>query len=541
MIIPSNLNLKNNEKIKFEEFIQRNKSNITGILVLLDINPFKNKLKLSPYYTYILTLAKKYKLRTIGFFNESTTLQFKKNLKEDILNFEKEFSVMYHAGIKTIIRPSNWYNFNFHRFNELGFYAPSESNKIYLQRLYNNELFFEHLDYLENGIDKEFEKKIYKTKSKYEKTLSIAHPDNTYKGKLFYEFLKNSNERFLSEIDDIYFGKDFIYDDGIKYIHYGNVMGVQASDEQLDYLFKIQEELGISISLTLNALNPPLDLIYDEKVLKQFILFLKRYYDKGLRVCTISDIHLIKTGILQKHFPDMRFKNTVNHKIMDTQTFINYANLGYDYIQLDRSLVRNLNELKRIKKANLKYKRKLYLLSAEYCMYNCPFKGEHDLINEQIQDSTAYFNGEQKLSHISCDNWRHSNYANLPRIGVDLMLKDEDMADEYLKYMDIFKLSGRLINLESVEYLDKKIYINGFDCFEDKLKYDKQKRKISLKFEKTTNEENRPSIYTTKEGEELLDTLLNCRNQCYACHKCEEVFKMEPFDSLIDIKQENFF
>lgn len=397
------------------------------------------------------------------------------------------------------------------------------------------------MEYLENGINKTINKRIITNKSKYENTLSVAHPDNSYKGKLFYDFLKNSDDKLINEIDDIYFAKDFIYDDGVKYIHYGNVMGVVCTDEQLDYLFKIQEEFDISISLTLNALNPPLDLLYDEKVLKQFIQFIKQFYDRGLRVCTISDIHLMKSGVLQKQFPLMKFKNTVNHKIMDTQTFINYANLGYEYIQLDRSLVRNLNELKRIAKANTKYKRKLYLLSAEYCMYNCPFKGEHDLINEQIQDSTAYFNGNQKLSHISCDNWRHSSYANLPRIGVDLMLKDEKMADEYLEYMDVFKLSGRLIQLDMFEHEDKKIYINGFDSLEEKLAKDNQKRKISLKFKKITTAENKSSVFKTTQGEELLDTLMNCRNQCYACHKCEEVFKVEPFDSLVDIKQDNMF
>jgi hypothetical protein len=137
MLIPSNLNLNNQEKIQFEEFIQRNKNKIDGILVLLEISPFKNNLKLSEYYKFILTIAKKYNIRPIGFFNESKTLQFRDTLREDILQFEKEFSVMYNAGIRTIIRPTNWYGFNFHRYTDLRFYIPSESNKIYIQRFLN--------------------------------------------------------------------------------------------------------------------------------------------------------------------------------------------------------------------------------------------------------------------------------------------------------------------------------------------------------------------------------------------------------------------
>lgn len=530
MIIPSNIYLDISEKEKYEDFIKKNLKKIDGIFVLLNIEPFGSKIELGGYYKYIGELTKKYKLRPIGFFNETYTSKFSQTLKDDIIKFEIEFKKFYNGGITTIIRPYSWYNYNFFKFENLRFYIPDEPSFDMIRRCLEKDIFFKQLNYLENGITKKITKIDFE-KSIYQKRLSIAHPDSTYSGDIFYKALISSNPKFLDEIDDIYFGKDFIYDDGFKYLKYGNVMGANASSEQIDYLFKIQDELGISISLTLNSMNPPPDLVYDKNVLDKFILFLKNFYDRGLRVVTISDIHLIKTGILQKIFPKMRFKNTVNHKIMDTQSFINFANLGYDYIQLDRSLNRDLSELKKIKEVNKKLGKKLYLLASEFCMYNCPFKTEHDNINQEILSAHAYFEGETKRSHISCDNWRMGKYASMPRSGVDLILKDKDALDEYLELVDVLKFSGRLVILDDFQD-DLKLYVEGENSLEDKAKDDiKSRLRITLSKKNTQKEK----VYDTPQGEKLLDILKICKNECYSCHLCEKVFGTDEFDSLIEL------
>ncbi len=536
MIIPSNAYLSVEEKVQFEHFIEKNRDKIKGIFLLLNIPPFSNNVDLPIYYQYIATLSKKFSFRVIGFFNETLTTKYSKTLNEDILKFEKEFQKFYDGGITTIIRPYSWYNYNFYKFTKIQFYIPKDSPNDMLKRVVDKELFFDHLDYLSNGIEKKITK-IEFTKSEYTKRLSIAHPDATYKGNLFYKAIIKSDPKLLDEIDDIYFGTTFIYDDGIKYCSYGNVMGVNASSEQIDYLFKIQDELGISISLTLNSMNPPPDILYDNKVLSKFISFLKSFYDRGLRVVTISDVHLIKTGILQKEFPLMKFKNTVNHKVGNAQDFINFANLGYQFIQLDRSLVRDLEELKKIKKLSQKYGKKLYLLASEYCMYNCPFKSEHDNINQEILSAHAYFVGESKKSHISCDNWRHGKIATMPRTGVDLILKDKEALDQYLSFVDVLKFSGRLAILEHLDN-ELKVYVEDQISLEEKAKKGfKSRLRISINKKGTPTE----PIYDTKEGEKLLDILKTCKNECYDCHLCEKVFGVEPFDSLVELKANDNF
>lgn len=537
MIIPSNIFLDDEEKGAFEEFVERNKEKIKGIIVLLDVRPFGGNSALDGYYKYISYLTKKYSIVSIGVFNETTKTKFSSTLKEDVFNFEADFKKFYEGGVRILIRPYVWTNYNFFKL-KIRFYVPNDAITDILKRVIDKGVFWNHLHYLENGIEKKVTK-INFLKSKYHKRLSIAHPDFTFDGKLFYYSFIKAHPQLLDEIDDIYFGKEFIYDDGIKYLKYGNVMGANATDEQVDYLFKIQDELGISISLTLNSMIPPPDLIYDSNVQKAFLGFLKQYYDRGLRVVTISDVHLLKTGILHKNFPLMHFKNTVNHKVVDTQTFVNYANLGYDYIQLDRSLNRNMGELKKIAKVNKKYGKKLYLLASEYCMYNCPFKNEHDTINQEVLSASGYFGGETKLSHLSCDNWRMGVYGVMPRNGVDLIPKDADALDEYFSYIDVLKFSGRMVELE--RYKDKKdfgLYFEGEKSLEMKSgKGFKTRLRITNLPSENQNIDER---YNTKEGEQLLDVLKNCKNECYDCHLCEKVFGVEPFDSLVELQGGTF-
>jgi hypothetical protein len=93
----------------------------------------------------------------------------------------------------------------------------------------------------------------------------------------------------------------------------------------------------------------------------------------------------MRLGILQKCFPEMKWKNTVNHQVSSAQQVLDYIYLGYDIIQLDRSLNRNMDELKRIKEVVENYKSrnsnnnvKTSMLVWENCLPSCPFKREHD-------------------------------------------------------------------------------------------------------------------------------------------------------------------
>lgn len=407
----------------------------------------------------------------------------------------------------------------------------------------------------------------------FKKRFSIAHYDQFHGefSSTYYEIMKNADPAYLESLHDIYFGKYFYYEWQGQKKRAGNPMGVEASDEQIDYLFKIQEELGVEISLTFNTVEVPHELVWDDTIRGQFVEWIGGYYDRGLRSCTMSSEHILRMGILQQRCPDMRWKSTVNQIVSDAQQFIDYAYLGYNTILLDRSLNRNIRELKRIKRAqdylnSLNPQKKLMtsLLVAEACIYHCPFKKEHDSVGEVI--GTEYFRGPADLS---CNGWRgHSEFAELPRSGINLVAGQADTFKEFADLVDIFKYSGRLttpmfkaedakhmkavwyydnINKfkQSVSFVGQTVYADNFDEVIDNnlgpvhnwipgwidTRYTKEDWRKTYK--------PYTGIWATDPGKRLEKILRTCRNQCWDCHECERTFGFQDIDSALQLRKIN--
>lgn len=399
------------------------------------------------------------------------------------------------------------------------------------------------------------------------KRFSIAHYDKLPNQSLYYEAIKNTPQGFRDEIYDIYFGKVFrykyreqeIYDNCAKAheVAYGNVMGVEASDEQVDNLFKIQEEFGIEISLTINQLNIPVEIFYSKnsRVLSAFVGWLQEFYDRGLRSCTLANNHMIRAGYLQDKFPEMKWKNTVNQQVSTTQQVLDYLHLGYNVIQLDRSLNRNMDELKRIKDAVEKYKAKYpekyvktCMLVWEDCMPSCPFKREHD----DLQIYHGQFNyWLSHLGELTCLRWKDTSRKSIiPRSGTNCFWSSIDTFKEYAELVDIFKHSGRLTDYVPLqahgdmqfgwftenyaaksfsEILDNKLepvllWILGTCVFPPRRPNADHIR-----------ENLKDNSWMTDEGKKLEQKLMNCKNQCYNCHLCERTFGLPDIDSMIEL------
>ena len=406
----------------------------------------------------------------------------------------------------------------------------------------------------------------------FNKRFSVAHFDQFHDSyaSMFYNIMKNADPRYIANIHDVYFGKYFHYTYKGQLKKCGNPMGVEASDEQIEYLFKLQEELGIEISLTFNTVEIPNEVIFSHAITEQFVEWVGSYYDRGLRSCTISSEHIMRLGWLQERCPDMRWKSTVNQIVSDAQQFIDYAYLGYNTINLDRSLNRNLKELKRIKKAqdylnskNPKKKLLTVLLVAEACIYHCPFKKEHDSVGEVI--SSQYF---RDYADLSCNAWRGvPEFANSPRSGINIVANDVTTFQQFADLVDIFKFSGRFTspaNLptdakylkavwfygppskfkQAVSEAGKTVYANDFnEVIENNLgpihdwipgwidtRYDKNDWRLTYK--------PYTGIWSTEPGKKLEKLLLNCRSQCWDCHECERVFGMQDIDSALQMRKE---
>ncbi len=403
------------------------------------------------------------------------------------------------------------------------------------------------------------------------KRFSIAHhdrcphPSAAYQ---FYEAIRKSSPQFRDEIYDIYFGKIFrykykereIYDNYSKLheVAYGNVMGVEASDEQVDYLFRIQKEFGITISLTINQLNIPVEIFYSKnhRVIDAFMDWLQEFYDRGLRSCTLANNHMMRTGFLQRKFPEMLWKNTVNQQVSTAQQVLDYLYLGYNLIQLDRSLNRNLDELKRIKDVVESYKKKYperyvktCLLVLEDCMPYCPFKREHD----DVIPYREYFDYDKThLWALSCSRWRGgSGRIEIPRFGTSCFWLSTETFKEYAGLVDLFKYRGRLEGkIHSGDYSHtiqfgwstREHFSDSFSkIIENRLEPlnvwhldDGVFTRLETDTEYIKKDLLKEDYWMTDEVRKLEQKLKNCRNQCYNCHLCEKTFGLPDFDSLVE-------
>jgi len=407
--------------------------------------------------------------------------------------------------------------------------------------------------------------------TKFSKRFSIAHYDRFHDEfeSVYYTIFKNADPAFLDNIHDIYFGKYFHYTLNGQEHRCGNPMGVEATDVQIDNLLKLQEETGVEISLTFNTVEVPHEVIFNHEIRHQFVEWIGSYYDRGLRSCTMSSQHILRTGELQERCPDMRWKSTVNQIVSDAQQFIDYAYLGYNTILLDRSLNRNIKELKRIREAqnylNSKNPRKKLLTSllvAESCIYGCPFKKEHDAVGEII--STDYFSGPADLT---CNGWRGSNaFKQLPRAGVDIIANESSTMMQFLDLVDIFKFSGRLtvpiFAAEDAQYFKAVWYYNDQEKFKQPISkvghtvyadnYDDIIKnnlapihswipgwidtRYTTEDYRTTYTEYK-GIWSTAPGKKLEKLLTSCRNQCWDCHECERTFGTEEVDSALQLRK----
>ena len=423
-------------------------------------------------------------------------------------------------------------------------------------------------------------------KNSYNKRFSIANWDSSDHDDLFLNCFENSSEQCKNEVYDIFFGAIFLHRD----VSFGETMGVTASPGQYKNLLKIQEKYGIPISLTLNEMNRPMEMVRTD-VIKDFISFIKTYYDDGVRSCTISHVHLMKMGVLQEAFPDMDWKNTVNHCIGSTQEMVDYASIGYTTVQLDRKFNRNLNELKRAKKEATRLGIKTCLLVREGCMPECPFKTEHDVwqggkllrdIGQSYWEAIPFTcSSWNKTLSISPETQKEFDKKVLnPRIGTNIMAHSKDDWDDFANNVDIFKTSGRLSNPSPDEvdggglgfyfemWKDPKSQMNyqkelfqtrstqvqppqthmfKVDSFKEI--YENNLAPIHMWQSHMTHRKDYPIItdideikkisanhfWNVEEAVALQTTLKRCKNQCYNCHKCDDLFQTGNIDSISNL------
>lgn len=232
---------------------------------------------------------------------------------------------------------------------------------------------------------------------------------------------------------------------------HGVYMDSELSKRHMDDALFLQEMTGVEMSALFNNIHVPPTL----ENLELLVEGLKPLYERGLRSITQPHTIWMAYGILQREFPEMFIKNTVIRRTRSALDFWTFARSGFDYVNLDRLLARDIPELQQIKKAQEKFHKTqgkyVYtsmLLGTESCMGVCAFWEEdfqHATLHPDIRDPEKNPFAVNSISNMSC---RTAPRFYPSRIGISPYA--EDLA-ELCSYFDVIKIGGRRVERKNVE------------------------------------------------------------------------------------------
>ena len=265
---------------------------------------------------------------------------------------------------------------------------------------------------------------------------------------------------------------------------------------------------GVKISATFNNIQvPPTQQNLD--------LWIKNFaplWEAGVDTVTLPHTHWVATGQIQKAFPGIFIKNTILRDVNSASEIVNLAKAGFDYINIDRDLMRDRDALLRLKQAKEWVKKNLgktlvfSLLANEGCLGKCPMMVEHfEYNNTRVFGQPQYFT--DTISRVSCPKWDYED----PSVQLKTASFPPWKADweEFFDLgIDVFKMHGRESTNRMFESLNiiHKWNTNHEILFDDFKQYIEDKNLI----DKPIN------VWRNK--------IKNCKFDCWECQYCDKIY-----------------
>lgn len=212
--------------------------------------------------------------------------------------------------------------------------------------------------------------------------------------------------------------------------------------KHIDDMLHLQSKTNVRVSALFNNIYVPPNL----ETLEIFINNFRPIYEKGIRSITQPHSLWMYYGRLKEEFPDLTVKDTVLRRTRNGMDFWNAAKLGFDYVNLDRLLLRNFKLLKDIKKAQLKFQKMygkyvyLSILFGETCDGTCPFWEEHYQHTITHPKIVSEDPAENYAVHFKIAQCQEKPDFMLNRVHNSPFRED---LDELAQYIDIIKYPGR--------------------------------------------------------------------------------------------------
>lgn len=267
----------------------------------------------------------------------------------------------------------------------------------------------------------------------------------------------------------------------------------------------ISREVDIPLSATFNNIY----VVPNQRNLDTWIENFRPLYNEGCRIVTLPHTSWVLTGQIQREFPDLYIKNTILREVTKANDIVQLAQAGFNYVNLDRDLMRDRDQLLRIKQAKeyCDNDLKISLLVNEGCWGGCPIMPEHyHYNNSRMPNDPQYF--DDPISRVSCSLWDVKDpAASLKAANLPPWKKDwEEILD---LGVDVFKLHGRENAMRLKESMDIiKRWNNDeellFPEFEEYM-------------EDTSIAERPIDVWREK--------IKTCKFDCWDCHYCDTVAK----------------
>ena len=330
---------------------------------------------------------------------------------------------------------------------------------------------------------------------------------------------KLSEEQFHEFVSFCHKYKDYIYDlyftcrmPPFTQDAMGDIIKTQADVIQvIETALHIQKITGIKVSATFNNIQ----VQPSQENLDLFLNNFEQLYAAGVRSATIPHTHWVATKQIQMRFPELQIKNTILRNVTRANEIAELAKAGFQYVNLDRDLMRDRDALKQCRRAADKFGIKLSLLGNEGCLGNCAMMDEHFQFNNMRGEGPAYF--LDSISRVSCPKWDVLD-PSVPLKTANIPPWREDWV-ELLDYVDVFKMHGRESITQIYHTMDiVKRYANNeeflFNEFEDYLS--------------ETNLQERPIDAWRK-------IIKNCKFDCWDCNFCDKVYEARSVKKLPQI------
>lgn len=282
----------------------------------------------------------------------------------------------------------------------------------------------------------------------------------------------------------------------------------EAKLSLIESAMNLYNSTGIAISATFNNIQVP----PTQKNLDIFIKSYQKLYSLGIKTLVVPHTHWVATGQIQAAFPGIYIKNTILRDVHTAQEIVNLAKYGFDYINLDRDLMRDKEKLLEIKRAKEFVKKEygkdiaISLLANEGCVGQCPMMVEHfEYNNNRAENMPQYF--YDPISRTTCPKWDVEDPA--------IALKTANFSpwkadwDYYLDELgiDIFKMHGR----EDKGRLQETMTLIS--------RYVNEETFVDPGFEQWCEETN----VVGKPIELWREKIRTCRFECWDCQYCDKI------------------